>query len=216
MKKNNIKKSNMNEQIVKYWNDVHKKYTSRYDDWLNKYLKYIEKDNKILEIGCGRAYSSIYLYNEGYKNITASDISETALNKIKEENEHLNTQILNISGKYPYKDNEIDIIIADLSLHYFNKLETKKIVNEIFRVLSKNGYLIIRVNSTSDLLHIPENTKEIENNYYYDGTIYKKFFTKEELEELFSNYKIIELDEYTMTRYEKEKKVFEVCIQNKN
>ncbi len=26
-----------------YWDDIHKKYNSTYDDWLNKYTKHLEK-----------------------------------------------------------------------------------------------------------------------------------------------------------------------------
>jgi hypothetical protein len=41
-------------------------------------------------------------------------------------------------------------MIADLSLHYFSWDETKKIVNEIKRVLKEDGFLLVRVNSVND------------------------------------------------------------------
>ena len=63
--------------------------------------------------------------------------------------------LFDMSDGLPFNDNSKNIIIADLSLHYFDSSKTKYIFNEIHRVLKKNGYLIARVNSSNDTLHIP-------------------------------------------------------------
>ena len=57
---------------------------------------------------------------------------------------------------YIFEDESIEVIIADLSLHYFNDETTKNIVKEIKRVLKCNGYLIARVNSVNDSNFISE------------------------------------------------------------
>lgn len=106
-----------------------------------------------------------------------------------------------------------NIIIADLSLHYFNKSTTKFLFNEIYRVLTPNGYLIARVNSLNDKQHIPVNAEEIENNFYYDGKIYKRFFEKNDFDILLSNFEICNLEEKDMSRYEKPKILWEICVK---
>ena len=49
------------EELDKYWDKIHLKYTSTYDEWLNKYINLFKKDNFIIELGCGRAYCITYL-----------------------------------------------------------------------------------------------------------------------------------------------------------
>ena len=121
--------------------------------------------------------------------------------------------LFDISKGLPFDDNSINIIIADLSLHYFDKATTKAIFEDIYRVLKKDGYLIGRVNSTDDINHIPENSELIEENFYYDGTLYKKFFKEDDFKELFTNFEVCNLEKKTMTRYEKAKSLWEFCIK---
>lgn len=158
----------------------------------------------MIELGCGLAYTSIYLMNNGYTNITATAFSKEALNIINKSNPSLHTMILDITAPFPFKDNEINIIIADLCLHYFNKEKTKSILKEINRVLKTNGYLIGRVNSDKDINYIPNGTM-LEDNFYFDGKVYKKFYNYDDLKELFKDFKIISLEEKVMTRYENQK-----------
>lgn len=200
------------KELNNHWDEIHKKYKSTYDNWLDNYIHLINKNDKIIELGCGLGYTSIYLMNNGYTNIIATDFSKEALNIINKTNPSLNTMILDITAPFPFKDNEINVIIADLCLHYFSTEKTKSILKEIKRVLKPNGYLIGRVNSVKDTNYIPNGTM-LENNFYFDGTIYKKFYTYNDLKELFKDYKIISLEEKIMTRYEKPKTLFEFCIK---
>lgn len=71
------------ENLDKYWDNIHLQYTSSYDEWFNKYTSLLNKEDKILELGCGRAYTSIYLLNKGYQNIIATDLKKSFISKIK-------------------------------------------------------------------------------------------------------------------------------------
>lgn len=199
--------------LDKYWDKIHLKYTSTYDNWFNKYLHLLNKSDKIIELGCGRAYTSLYLLNNGFSDVTACDFSTEVINILNTEHKELNTSVFDISEKLPFKDDEINVIIADLCLHYFDSKKTKEILNEIYRVLKSGGYLIGRVNSANDKYHIPLSAKVLEKNFYYDGEIYKKFFERKEFKELFENFKILSLEEKHMDRYEKPKTLWEFCIK---
>ncbi len=199
--------------LDKYWDKIHLKYTSTYDNWFNKYIHLLNKSDKIIELGCGRAYTSLYLLNNGFSDVTACDFSTEVINILNTEHKELNTSVFDISEKLPFKDNEINVIIADLCLHYFDSGKTKEILNEIYRVLKSGGYLIGRVNSANDKYHIPVNAKVLEKNFYYDGEIYKKFFEEDDFKELFENFKILSLEEKHMDRYEKPKTLWEFCIK---
>lgn len=199
--------------LDKYWDKIHLKYTSTYDNWFNKYIHLLNKNDKIIELGCGRAYTSLYLLNNGFSDVTACDFSTEVINILNTEHKELNTSVFDISEKLPFKDDEINVIIADLCLHYFDSGKTKEILNEIYRVLKSGGYLIGRVNSANDKYHIPVNAKVLEKNFYYDGEIYKKFFEEDDFKELFENFKILSLEEKHMDRYEKPKTLWEFCIK---
>lgn len=199
--------------LDKYWDKIHLKYTSTYDNWFNKYIHLLNKSDKIIELGCGRAYTSLYLLNNGFSDVTACDFSTEVINILNTEHKELNTSVFDISEKLPFKDDEINVIIADLCLHYFDSKKTKEILNEIYRVLKNGGYLIGRVNSANDKYHIPLSAKVLEKNFYYDGEIYKKFFEGKEFKELFENFKILSLEEKHMDRYEKPKTLWEFCIK---
>lgn len=201
------------EELDKYWDKIHLKYTSTYDEWLNKYINLFKKDNFIIELGCGRAYCSNFLLRNGFHNIIACDFSNEVLNIVNTENPNLKTMLFDMSTGLPFKDCSINIIIADLSLHYFSSATTKYIFNEILRVLKDNGYLIGRVNSANDKFHIPNNAQELEKNFYYDGNIYKKFFERKDFDSLFKNFKICNIEEKYMDRYEKPKILWEFCIE---
>lgn len=199
--------------LDKYWDKIHLKYTSTYDNWFNKYIHLLNKSDKIIELGCGRAYTSLYLLNNGFSDVTACDFSTEVINILNTEHKELNTSVFDISEKLPFKDDEINVIIADLCLHYFDSKKTKEILNEIYRVLKSGGYLIGRVNSANDKYHIPLSAKVLEKNFYYDGEIYKKFFEEKEFKELFENFKILSLEEKHMDRYEKPKTLWEFYIK---
>lgn len=199
--------------LDKYWDKIHLKYTSTYDNWFNKYIHLLNKSDKIIELGCGRAYTSLYLLNNGFSDVTACDFSTEVINILNTEHKELNTSVFDISEKLPFKDDEINVIIADLCLHYFDSKKTKEILNEIYRVLKSGGYLIGRVNSANDKYHISLSAKVLEKNFYYDGEIYKKFFEGKEFKELFENFKILSLEEKHMDRYEKPKTLWEFCIK---
>lgn len=205
----------MNDSLDKYWDNIHKEYISTYDGWFNKYINLLHKDDNIVELGCGRAYTSKYLIDNGFKNIIACDFSKEVLNIVNNENPNIKTMLFDMSDGLPFNDNSKNIIVADLCLHYFDLSKTKYIFSEIYRVLKENGYLIARVNSFNDI-QIPLKSKKIEKHYYYDGKFYKRFFDKKDLEELFENFKIYNLEEKKMDRYEHPKILWEFCVEKRN
>ena len=200
------------EELNKYCDNIHKNYTSCYDGWLDKYIDLLKNDDVIVELGCGRAYASNYLMEQGFRDITACDFSEEALKVVREENKNLKTMNFDMSRGLPFNDNSIDIIIADLSLHYFNNKTTQYIINEIYRVLKNDGYVIGRVNELKEIEKLNKGSIKIEENFYYEEPIYKRFFDKECLEKYFNKFEIYRISEERMDRYEKPKVLLEFCM----
>lgn len=195
-----------------YWDDIHKKYNSTYDDWLNKYTKLFRKDFKIVELGCGRAYCSNYLISEGFSDVIATDFSSEVLKMVQKENKDLQTMLFDMTGGLPFGDNSVDVVIADLCLHYFDSEMTKYIIKEISRVLKKDGYLLVRVNSTKEVQK-KNNLEKIEHNFYFEGNIYKRYFDEEDCYYYFKDFKVYYLQESAMDRYDNPKVLWELCLR---
>lgn len=202
--------------LDKYWDKIHLQYDSTYDGWLDNYLNLFHKKDKIVELGCGRAYDSRYLIKKGFQNITVCDFSKEVLEIVKKEVPSLITLNFDMKNGLPFEDKSIDILIADLSIHYFDTQTTTFLVTEFYRVLKSNGRLIARVNSTNDKLYIPK-TKQIEKNFFYDGNVYKRFFNEESIKFFFHNFNFYHMEEKDAGKYEKPKVIWEFCvIKNEN
>lgn len=206
---------------IEYWNNINKEYNRnqiKFDEWLNDFDEIINNcKTPILDLGCGSGNNTLYLINKN-KKVIAADLSSNAItNIIKNFPEIYDTKCFNMLDGLPFKDNSFEVIIADLSLHYFKKQDTEKIVKDLKRILCKNGYLIIRVNSINDVNHGAGQGLEIEKHLFQteDGRL-KRFFDENDIREIFKNFNIIYLTEEIMTRYKLEKRLFRVCMQKED
>ena len=200
-----------------YWNNIYKSITNQkptYDPWLDKYKHILDKDKDttIIDLGCGSGSDTLYLTERNYK-VLSCDYSEEALNIVKRDIPNSKIMQLDLTEKLPFKDESISVIIADLSLHYFNNVTTKNIIKEIKRVLKPNGYIIGRVNSVNDINYGAQGGKEIEKHFYLNESGYKRFFDKEDIEYYFNEFKIKDCSEESMTRYGSEKIAWKFAVE---
>ena len=209
------------KQSKEYWDNVHIEYDRdqiQYDEWLNDFDEIIDNcKTPILDLGCGSGNNTLYLINKNKKVIAADFSSNAITNIIKNFPEIYDTKCFNMLDGFPFKENSFELIIADLSLHYFKWKDTEKILKDIERILCKNGYLMIRVNSINDVNHGAGKGLEIEKHLYQteDGRL-KRFFDENDIREIFKDFNIIYLKEEVMTRYKKDKVLYRVCLQNIN
>lgn len=188
----------------------------KYDDWLAKYLDYLDesKEIPIIDLGCGFGNDTLYLTERGYPVISC-DYSIEALNRLKFFIEKPETRLVNMLDGLPFDNNIACVLIADLSIHYFSWDDTNKIINDISRVLIEDGYFICRVNSVKDINYGAGQGVKIEDNYYNVNGKFKRFFDQEQIEKVFKNWEIINLKEYEMNRYKDPKIVWEIAMKNK-
>ena len=125
-----------------YWKEnIDKKLEE--DLWIDEYKSFLNKQGLCLDLGCGIGQYTKWFMNYGY-DVISSDISNIALSKVKE----FNDKVVNLDMRedLPFEDNKFDIVFANLSIHYFNDSDTKKLMNEIKRILKKDGLFIGSVN----------------------------------------------------------------------
>ena len=149
-----------NQQIKLYWQAYEKKFGKipletfclRYFPWsfwepakkrLDILLKCVNKNQKILDAGCGNGWASLFLSRKNFK-VTSVDLSLKAIRRLK--------NLSNITGikftlvkadllQLPFANKKFDIIFSfDVLEHIF---ELDKTIKELKRVLIKEGLLIV-------------------------------------------------------------------------
>ena len=140
----------------------------------------------VLEIGCGRGYDTRYLLDTGC-HVTCLDLSWNALQQVATISPTLDLVNATLPNPLPFRAASFAFAVAGLSLHYFLWRDTRRIVQEIARVLKPNGTLIFRVNSTEDVLHGAGRGEEIEPNLFLYQGRYKRFFSETMCHDLFDD-----------------------------
>ncbi|MBR0423580.1 MAG: class I SAM-dependent methyltransferase [Clostridia bacterium] len=202
------------------WNSIHSCYERneiKYDNWLDLFQETIKNCwSPIIDLGCGCGNDTLYLIEKG-KKVIPCDYSKSAIKNIQKNFKGIETaKCFDMSKGLPFEDNFTDLIICDLSLHYFTEKTTFKILGEIKRVLKPNGVLVFRVNSIKDVNHGAGKGKEIEPHLYEtsDG-MYKRFFDLKDLEEFFESWEKLYINEETMGRYKTEKVLWKGAVRVK-
>lgn len=206
------------EKHLEAWNRTYSSKRNeeiRIDSWLDEYGPVLAAagTSPILDLGCGSGNDTKYLLDRGH-SVIACDYSEEAIANIKAKMPKAEASVFDMRDGMPYRDAEFQVIVSDLSIHYFTWAITVEIVKEMHRILGEGGFLLLRVNSTKDLNYGAGKGALIEDNYYCDGGIYKRFFDAGQLDDLFRDgWEIRRKREMTLHRYELAKQLWELLVR---
>jgi len=140
------------------------------------------KGKKALDIASGAGKNSIYLAKNGF-NVEALDISELALESLKEQNYENITCILVDLDNYDIPKNSYDLIVMT------NFLD-RKLIPKLSKALKKDGILFIET-----YMEDKENEKEPSNPDF--------LLKKDELKTFFNDrYEVLDYDEFFNESYE--------------
>jgi SAM-dependent methyltransferase len=207
------------KQIAKeHWNKEFAKYANSeivYDNWLDSCERELQSCvTPIIDLGCGAGNNTKYLLEKG-KEVIPCDFAETAIVNIKSRFPQIKqAECFDMTKGLPFADNFTDLVIADLSLHYFSEDTTYDILEEIQRVLKPNGFLCFRVNSVKDKNHGAGQGTEIAKHLYEtaDGR-QKRFFDKNDIETFWQAWHLVFYQEENMHRYELNKVLWRCLAQ---
>lgn len=192
------------------------------DQWLDKW--HTELINKtVLELGCGQGRDSAQLLPFVNKLI-ACDRDTSGISEALHNHSDMTIMTLDHSKPLPFPNQSVDVVVASLSLHYFEWQSTIAIINEIYRVLSEKGCLICRLNSINDKAFGAQGHPLIADNYFDVDGVNKRFFDQATIFALFtpastnfsiqdSKWTITQLNEQQIDRYQQPKIVWEFKAQ---
>jgi len=208
-----------------YWNDGYwkrhleddlEKLDFLDDIWIDKYKEIIDniKKGKVLDLGCGLGQYTKYFLDKGFEVISA-DISIEALNNLKQKIPNANTVKLDMSKPLEFSNDTFDLVIANLSIHYFDLETTRNLISEIKRIIKPNGYFIGSVNSKKAYEFIKGHAVFLDDNYYFSKGRNIRLWDKEQFDYFFKDFEKIVLEETSTVRWNKRKDMWEFIYKTK-
>lgn len=185
------------------------------DLWLERWKTILEscRAGSLLELGCGGGRDTRYLTGLGVK-VVAADYSAEALDLCRRRAPRADLRPIDLREPLPFADGAFSVVVASLCLHFFQWSVTLAIMAEISRCLGPGGYLLLRVNSTRDLLPGAVGHTEVEPNLFEAGGRLKRFFDREAVLRLIgAGWQLHALEELEVGRYRAPKFLWEAVLE---
>lgn len=170
-----------------YWQKAHIDLYSK-ADWAKRpsifsqeCIKFFPKTGTLLEIGTGQGNDAGYFQSQGYE-VTATDYSEEALESAKLKFKDVQFFNVDTAEGLPFGEGSFDVVYSHMALHYFDAKTTKRVIEDIHRILKIDGVFATILNTHNDPEKEDYNYHEIEPGYYQDPRgIKKRYFSTKTL-----------------------------------
>jgi len=181
--------------LVSYWNQSHKKYLNKTQRNTSHYAiereKQFPRKCNVIDLGGGFGIDSIYFAEKGH-NVTLVDISPLALKEAEKlaNSRHLSIKTIQLNletDAFPIKTESIGVVYSRLALHYFDVDTTKRIFQEIYRVLNENGKTFLTLKSPRDAVELEflkQNSQQIEPGIFLEEGYIRSRYSKTQLENI--------------------------------
>jgi len=150
-------------------------YTLRHTEEFDIYNKYINKDSRILEAGCGLGNQVIYLQRKGF-NVFGVDQAEGALKKVKTYDPTLPVLTADIH-KLPFSNSSFDVYLSFGVLEHFPS-GPMQALKEANRILTKNGIIVVTMPGSYLLSRIASGQSSDLYSSLKNSPLLRKIFKK--------------------------------------
>ncbi len=174
------------DEIAEQWNNFRQSpfrdVSIEFERILNKI-----KPGKILDLGCGNCRNLLPFAKKDFE-CYGIDFSKKMLEYAEKYSKKNNFKVKLKKArleKIPFKKESFDYLLSIATLHHLNKKDQKKAVNEMFRILKKEGIALVSVWNKWPFSLIIKNKYEKwkkNNKEYYR---YYYWFTPLEIKKLF-------------------------------
>lgn len=130
-----------------YTKEEFEKYARDYDRVYSKLLP-LNKEAKILDVGCGAGFFLHYLKQKGYTNYYGIDISLECAEFVK-NNVTERVEIADVFDFLKMKSNQFDVIIGNDVIEHIPKDKTLRFLNLVYSSLKLNGRCILKTGNMS-------------------------------------------------------------------
>ena len=135
------------EYAAEYYTSKDDYYTNKPNEIrISKVLKLIGKGKKILDVGCYNGTIGEKILKNG-NEVWGLDASKEGVELAKKKG--IKAFVGNLENKFPFKDESFDVVFAGEIIEHI--LDTESFLDEIKRVLKKDGELIITTPNVASL-----------------------------------------------------------------
>lgn len=182
--------------------------------WVEDWHPRLPGVRRALDIGCGDGWETEALVACGV-DVTATDISAQALARCRERTPQATPLLADVRAMPMLGDEHFDLVVAHLSLHYFDRDDTLRALAEIARVLTPDGRLLGCVNAEDDWHHGAPDDAASWTPVVVEG-VSKQFFTHDKLMAVLqASFEVEHLTKRTLLRYERPKSVWEFLCRKR-
>lgn len=126
-----------------YWNRVSEKKEFTTPFQAEAFFKYVKKDSRILDVGCGYGRTLDELYHNGCRNLTGIDFSSGMIERGKRQFPYLDLRVKE-EERIALPDASVDAVILFAVLTCIRTdEEQERLLSEIRRVLKPRGILYV-------------------------------------------------------------------------
>jgi len=156
-----LKQRDLPEQLT-FWNAWHRTRGASGEDAVHRELRSMFLDrlpgrSDVLDLGCGQGHDLRAMARAGHR-VAGIDFSQLAVRRARKavfgyrfsRGRKNDLRVHDMADRLPFADERFDGVYSHLALHYFHDDVTRRIFDEIARVLRPGGLLVFSVKSTDD------------------------------------------------------------------
>lgn len=193
------------------WDNIYKNFQKGGEAWATLsegihplFLEFIGQSDfklkQVLDIGCGTGKYLKILQSAGFKT-DGIDSSETAIEMTRSLLGHDSNILLADMFDFEIPKNQYDLIISISTIHHGAKINIQSLINKIHDSLLDNGSIFITVPDLENgkKWNTFKDHQEIEDGTFSpmagpEKGLSHSFYTEEQVRELFSQFKNLQLD----------------------
>jgi SAM-dependent methyltransferase len=181
-----------------------------HEPWLERWRQRLgPPPRRALDLGCGAGDDTRMLAAWGH-TVTAVDCSASAVAASAARTPGATHQVLDMRDLPGLIPPGFEIIVASLSLHYFDEADTRRMFAMVRDLLAPGGVFVFRVNAEDDVHFGATGSHSSWAVAEHNGRT-KQFFTESKIRELLAGWAEIEHLERRIThRFGPPKSLFEV------
>ncbi|KAA6225438.1 MULTISPECIES: class I SAM-dependent methyltransferase [unclassified Campylobacter] len=163
-----------------YWSKFYKVHKEPFSHSLfaDFVLKFLGKNEKILELGCGNGRDSVFFAKKGFE-VWGVDLCESEISFL--QNHYANDKLTFLCANFCELNfvNEFSLIYSRFTLHSINKDDENKLFSWLNKGLKKGGKFCVEVRGKKNSL-FEKGEKVSEDSFIYENH-YRRFLDFNEL-----------------------------------
>ena len=168
--------------------------------WTQPFIKRMEQAQiqHVVDLGCGTGNDAMRLANAGFK-VTGLDFSYQGLDLARSKSVGgIQWIMADMGNALPFQDVSLEAVMSNVAIHMFPETITRRLFEEIRRVVKPDGLFLFHVNAVEDRplrAQRKHPIQELEPNYILeeDGQTVR-FFSQVYLEGLLAEWKHLTLE----------------------